>query len=143
MARLKEHDLYDAFELQVWTADAGGLLTFVAGVAFALVGELGGRRFSTWAGGVFAAVGVYTFAADTTNFKGAFAGTAVKLVRPALITIAFGAALVALAWLIPFLRARFLGAGGSEPPAAPPEPPPVQPAPVDPAGVGVWQPPSA
>lgn len=26
---VNEHDLYDAFELQVWTADADGLLTFV------------------------------------------------------------------------------------------------------------------
>jgi PAS domain S-box-containing protein len=29
MARMKDHELYDAFELQVWTADASGLLTFV------------------------------------------------------------------------------------------------------------------
>ena len=36
----------------VWV---GGLLTFVAGVAFALVGDFGGRRFTAWAGGVFAA----------------------------------------------------------------------------------------
>ena len=26
---MKDHDLYDAFDLQVWTADASGLLTYV------------------------------------------------------------------------------------------------------------------
>ena len=40
----------------------GGLLTFVAGIVFALVGDLGGRRFSTWAGGWLAATGAYTIA---------------------------------------------------------------------------------
>ena len=29
MAVVRDHDLFDAFELQVWTADASGLLTFV------------------------------------------------------------------------------------------------------------------
>jgi hypothetical protein len=122
----------------VWV---GGLLTFVAGVAFALVGDVGGRRFTAWAGAVFAGLGVYTFAGDVTNFKDAFEGTNAKLVRPGLITIAFGAGLVALAWLVATLRSRYSGPAGSGPPAAPSAPPPVQPAPVDPARFPTWQPP--
>jgi hypothetical protein len=119
----------------------GGLLTFLAGVGFALVGDVGRRRFTAWAGAVFAAVGVYTFAADVTNFKDAFEGTNAKLVRPALITIAFGTALVAFAWLVASLRSRYPGAAGSGPPAVPSRPPPVQPAPADPSSFPTWQPP--
>ena len=100
----------------------GGLLTFAAGVVFALVGDSGGRRFTTWAGGAFAALGVYTFAGDVTNFEDSF-DLEPKLVRPALIFIAFGIALVALAWFIAWTRSRYPGSGGSEPPAAPPPPP--------------------
>jgi hypothetical protein len=117
----------------------GGLLTFVAGVGFALVGDFGGRRFTTWAGGAFAALGVYTFAGDVTNFDDSF-DFEPTLVRPALITIAFGIALVALAWFIASFRSRYPRTGGSEPPAAPP---PVQPAPTDPSGFPTWQPPPA
>ena len=106
----------------------GGLLTFVAGVGFALVGDIGGRRFTTWAGGAFIALGVYTFAGDVTNFQQSFSATNVKLVRPALITIAFGAGLVVFAWVIALLRARYPGSTGSAPPAVPTGPPPLQPA---------------
>jgi len=99
----------------------GGLLTFVAGVGFALVGDFGGRRFTTWAGGAFAAFGVYTFAGDVTNFKDSF-NLEPKLVRPGLIMIAFGIALVALSWFIASLRSRYPGSDGSEPPASSPPP---------------------
>jgi hypothetical protein len=98
----------------------GGLLTFVAGVGFALVGEIGGRRFTTWAGGAFIALGVYTFAGDVTNFQDSFDTTNVKLVRPALIANAFGVALVAFAWVIALLRARSPGSAGSAPPGGAP-----------------------
>ena len=40
----------------------------------------------------------------------------------AVVAIAFGIALVVLAWLIAWLRARYPGPDGSEPPAAPPPP---------------------
>ena len=124
----------------------GGLLTFVAGVAFALVGDVGGRRFTAWAGGVLAAFGVYTFAGDVTNFKGSFTGLDVKLVRPALITIAFGAGLVALASLIASLRSRDAESGGS-PRVVPPDLSPFEtafnpPAPPAPSRLPAWQPPA-
>ena len=119
---------------------AGGLLTFVAGVGFALVGDFGGRRFTTWAGGAFAALGVYTFAGDVTNFDDSFDFDPM-LVRPALVTIAFGIGLVALAWFVASFRSRYPGSGGSEPPAAPP---PVQPDPWQPPQPpsGPWAPPA-
>lgn len=133
----------------LWT---GGLLTLIAGVGFAIVGEAGGRRFTTWAGGVFAAFGVYLFAGDVTNFKHSFTSENVQLVRPALITIAFGALLVALAWLIAMLRSQNLGPNGSFPTGATPPPPAPEPAAavpptfppaVPPATPSPWQPPPA
>ena len=36
---MKDHDLYDAFELQIWTADPGGLLTFVNAFTAAYFGK--------------------------------------------------------------------------------------------------------
>jgi hypothetical protein len=127
----------------------GGLLTLVAGIAFALVGDLGGRRFTAWAGGIFAAFGVYTVAADITNFKKSF-GADPNLSRPAFITIGFGIGLVALAWVIASARSQIDGPGtrgGSSPLGPPPdEPLPVAryplPAPPD-APAPPWQPPVA
>jgi hypothetical protein len=123
----------------------GGLLTFVAGVALALVGDFGGRRFTTWAGGLFAAFGVYFFAGDVTDFQESFASFEPHLVRPALITIAFGVALIALAWVIALVRANYAGGGGSPPPmpepGPPPTPPPSFPIPApDPSHFPTWPP---
>jgi hypothetical protein len=121
-----------------WT---GGLLTFVAGIAFALVGDIGGRRFTTWAGGVFAAFGVYVFAGDVTNFEKSFNDLDPNIARPAWITIAFGVALVVFACVIAALRSRY--PGGDSPPAA--EPPPLTTgfAPAVPPPAPPWAPPSA
>ena len=113
----------------------GGLLTFVAGIGLAMIGDIGGRRFTTWTGGVFAALGVYTFAADATNFKHSFSGQSAHLVRPALITIAFGLALVALAWWVAMLRTQYRGPG-STPPAGRPGPDPFGTAPFGTAPFG-------
>jgi hypothetical protein len=129
----------------------GGILTLVAGVAVALVGDFGGRRFTTWAGGVFGAFGVYLFAGDVTNFKKSFGNINPNLSRPAWITIAFGVALVALAWLIANVRSRYAGPTGSSagpsplepsPDAPPPLPSPFSP-PLDPTRVPTWQAPGA
>jgi len=128
----------------VWV---GGMFTFVAGVALALVGDFGGRRFTTWAGGVFAAAGVYTFMGDVTNFKKSFTDISPRLARPALITIAFGVVLVALAWVIAMVRSNFSETDGSPPPPEPPpEPRPTPssfaaPPPIDPSRFPTWQPP--
>jgi len=121
----------------VW---AGGLLTFAAGTAFALVGDIGGRRFTTWAGAVFAAFGVYVFAGDVTNFEKSFTDLEPNVARPAWITIAFGVALVVFACVIAALRSRY--PGGGTPPA--PEPPPFETgfAPAVPPPVPPWGPPS-
>jgi hypothetical protein len=119
----------------------GGLLTFVAGVAFALVGDVGGRRFTTWAGGVFAAFGVYVFAGDVTNFDKSFNELDPSIARPAWITIAFGAALVVFACVTAALRARYAGGGSRLAPERPPfesEFTPDGPPPPPP-----WAPPSA
>jgi hypothetical protein len=99
---------------------AGGLLTFAAGTAFALVGDVGGRRITTWAGGALAAFGVYVFAGDVTDFDKSFSDLEPNLARPAWITIAFGVALAVFACVIAALRSRY--ASGGSPPA--PEPPP-------------------
>jgi hypothetical protein len=121
-----------------WT---GGLLTFVAGVAFALVGDLGGRRFTTWAGGALAAFGVYVFAGDVTDFEKSFTDVSPNLARPAWITIAFGVALVVFACVIAALRARYAELG--TPPA--PQPPPFEAGftPAGPPPAPPWAPPSA
>ncbi|MDQ1509023.1 MAG: hypothetical protein QOG50_867 [Actinomycetota bacterium] len=129
----------------VWV---GGLFTFVAGVTLALVGDFGGRRFTTWAGGVFAAAGVYSFAGDVTDFQKSFNDVNRNLARPAYITIAFGAALVALAWVVALVRSNYSGTDGpAPPPVPPPDPPPTPPAsfatpaPPDPSRFPTWQPP--
>jgi hypothetical protein len=128
----------------------GGLLTLVGGIAFALVGDLGGRRFTAWAGGVFAGLGVYLFAGDVTNFEKSF-GDDPNIARPAFITIAFGIGLVALAWVITLARSQSSGSArsGGSPPL---EPPPDEPLPVgryplptapEPQPGAPWQPPVA
>ncbi len=130
----------------VWV---GGLLTLVGGIAFALVGDFGGRRFSAWAGGVAAAVGVYLFAGDVTNFKKSFGDFNPNVARPAWITIGFGVALVALAWMIASVRSQYSGptrssAGGPPfplpPDAPPPSPPPGFAPPADPTRFPAWPP---
>jgi hypothetical protein len=128
--------LGDAAE-HAWT---GGLLTLVAGVAFALVGDLGGRRFTTWAGGAFAAFGAYVFAGDVTNFEKSFSELEPNLARPAWITIASGVALIVLAFLVAALRSRY--PDGESPPA--PEPPPFEDgfAPIVHPPAPPWEPPS-
>ncbi len=136
----------------------GGVLTLVAGLAFALVGDFGGRRFTAWAGAVFAAFGLYLFAGDVTNFKRSFGSVHANLARPALITIGFGIALVLLAWLIAMVRVHYTGPGRSGggsfgPPPTPPQNPgfpsdpldtirPGWPPPVPPPSAP-WQPPPA
>lgn len=84
----------------------GGLLTFTAGVAFAVIGERGDRRFTTWAGGAFAALGAYTFAGDIANLDNSFGGAGASLKRPAFVTLGFGCLLVALSWLLSSARPR-------------------------------------
>lgn len=126
----------------------GALLTFVAGIAFALVGDFGGRRFTTWSGGVFAAFGVYVFAGDVTDFQKSFEDIDPHVARPALITIAFGIALVALAWVIALVRSNYSGSDEPPPPPPVPDEPPTPPSfaipgpPVTPPGPP-WQPPAA
>jgi hypothetical protein len=85
----------------------GGLLTFAAGIAFAIVGDYGGRRFTAWGGAALAAFGLYTFAADIANFDHSFSDSQVNLVRPALVTLGFGVLLVALAWGVARVRAQY------------------------------------
>jgi hypothetical protein len=124
----------------------GGLLTFVAGITFAIVGDVGGRRFSAWAGGVFAAFGGYTIAVDVGNLKSSFTSENVHLVRPALISMGAGAVLVAIALIVAVVRSRLDGPAIGRPPAppAPPSPSTPPPAPATstpwlPAPPGPWQ----
>ena len=103
----------------------GGLLTFAAGVLFAVVGERGARRFSTWAGGAFVAIGAYTFAADVANLDQSFSGLGASLKRPAFVALGAGCVLVALAYLVSRARPRNSQHRASEPappPAAPEQP---------------------
>jgi hypothetical protein len=111
----------------VWV---GGLLTLVAGIAFALVGDFGGRRFTTWAGGIFAAFGVYLFAGDVTNFRKSFNGFNPNIAKPAWIIIGFGVALVGLAWVIASVRAQYSGPAGSPRGPSTPRPPTFEDAPT-------------
>jgi hypothetical protein len=97
----------------------GGLLTFAAGVLFAVAGERGGRRFSTWAGGAFVAIGAYTFAADVANLDNSFGGFGASLKRPAFVIMGSGCVLVALAYLVSRARPRPSRRGPAEPTAPP------------------------
>ncbi len=110
----------------------GGLLTFAAGVLFAIVGERGGRRFTTWAGGAFVAIGAYTFAADVANLDEPFFGGSASLMRPAFVALGSGCILVALAYLVSRARPRAPQHGASDPtaPADTPEHPFMAPLPV-------------
>ena len=98
----------------------GGLLTLAAGVLIAVIGELGGRRFTTWAGGAFVAIGAYTFAGDVANLNDSFSGIGATLTRPAFVILGSGLVLVAFSYAISRARPRAPKRAAAEPvPAAP------------------------
>ncbi len=108
-----------AAEIGAWTSSAiwGGLVTLVIGVAIGAVGWLGtDRRFTTWGGGAIASVGAFIVAADVAPDPSPSVGNP-DLIGTGLVVIAFGLAVVGLAWA----AARVLGFRPfSEPPNAPP-----------------------
>ncbi len=96
----------------------GGLLTFAGGILFGVVGHVGARRFTAWAGGFFAALGVVTVALDASDISSSVSDENVKLVGPGLIVIASGIGLVLIAYVIAMLLNRSAsgdGGGRSEP----------------------------
>jgi hypothetical protein len=78
----------------------GGLLTFVAGIGIGIVGDLTGRRFTTWAGGFAVALGALIVAGDASHVSHAVRNGTVELAGPGLLVMSFGAGLVATAYVI-------------------------------------------
>jgi hypothetical protein len=110
-----------AAEIGEWTSSAiwGGLVTLVIGVAIGVVGWLGtDRRFTTWGGGAIASVGAFIVAADVAPNPGSAVDNP-DLIGIGLVVIAFGLAVIGLAWA----AARALGLGPFTPPGAPPPAP--------------------
>ena len=108
-----------AAEIGQWTSSAiwGGLVTVVIGVAIGVVGWLGtDRRFTTWGGGAIASVGAFIVAADVAPNPGSSVDNP-DLIGTGFVVIAFGLAVIGLAWA----AARVLGFRPfSPPPSAPP-----------------------
>jgi len=101
-------------------ASVGGALTFVAGLGIGVVGDRTHRRFTTWAGGIIAALGGLTVALDSAHIFRATSGGSVKLAGPGLIVISFGVGLIATAFIVGQLLRRPGAPPESEPPAVPP-----------------------
>ena len=100
----------------------GGLLTFVAGIGIGLVGDLTGRRFTTWAGGFAVALGALIVALDASHISHSVRNGSVELAGPGLIVVSFGAGLVATAYVLSqLLRPADPGVRGPEEPR--PRPP--------------------
>ena len=108
-----------AAEIGQWTSSAvwGGLVTVVIGIAIGVVGWLGtDRRFTTWGGGAIASVGAFIVAADVAPNPGPSVDNP-DLIGTGFVVIAFGLAVIGLAWA----AARVLGFRPfSPPPSAPP-----------------------
>jgi hypothetical protein len=104
----------------VWGA---GLLTFIAGLFIGLIGDRTGRRFTTWAGAVAAALGGLTVALDLSHVTHALNGENVKLAGPGLIVVGFGIGLAAAGTLIAYVLGN--GPSGPPPPDVPTEEPPA------------------
>ena len=66
----------------VWS---GGLLRLVAGLGIGVVGDRTERRFTTWAGGIAAALGALTVALDSADISHVVGSTNVKLAGPGLL----------------------------------------------------------
>jgi hypothetical protein len=108
-----------------WTGSAiwGGLVTLLIGVAIGVAGWLGtDRRFTTWGGGTIASVGAFIVAADVAPNPSPSLDHP-DLVGTGLVVIAFGLAVVGLAWV----AVRVLGLRPFSPP---PSAPPAAPAPL-------------
>ena len=87
------------------------------GIAIGVVGWLGtDRRFTTWGGGAIASVGAFIVAADVAPNPGSSVDNP-DLIGTGFVVIAFGLAVIGLAWA----AARVLGFRPfSPPPSAPP-----------------------
>jgi hypothetical protein len=135
----------------------GGVLTFFGGLAFGVVGHLGGRRFTAWAGGFIAGVGAITVALDAPGISDTTSGD-LKLAGPGLLVMLFGAGLVALAYAVAqwFQSREAPGQGpgplvpgdGGGAPSVPPGPAasafaPGAPPPTPTAPAPAWPPPPA
>jgi len=102
----------------------GGLLTIAFGFAIGVVGFVDARRFTAWAGGAIASVGALVIAADVAP-EGS--GDDVDLIGPGLVVLAFGLAVVGLAWFVHLLLERrppHDTPDGAAPTASPAAPPP-------------------
>jgi hypothetical protein len=113
-----------------WSGEswAGGLLAFAAGLLLGLLGQSQRRRFTTWVGGLLATIGVFVVALDVASIdeSGTFEEPDFDFIGPGLLVMLFGAALVAIAWVIAWYPRR-------NPPSADDETaePPAEPEPVD------------
>jgi hypothetical protein len=109
---------------------AGGAMTFVAGLFIGVIGDRTGRRFTTWTGGIVAALGGLTVALDSAHITQAARNGDVKLAGPGLIVVSFGIGLIATAFIIGQIMRRpsapppddLEAERGPGPEAAPPAP---------------------
>ena len=104
----------------------GGLLTFAAGLAIGLIGDLTQRRFTTWAGALIVALGALTIALDAAHISRSVSNGDVKLAGPGLIVGLFGVGLTATAFVIAHLLGARPAAATPMPMRRRPTPPPPQ-----------------
>jgi hypothetical protein len=128
-----------------WSGElfAGGFLAFSAGVVLGFIGQVQRRRFTTWFGGLLAAVGTLLIALDAASIDSSVDSVTgdVKLIGPGLLVIVFGGALVGVAWAIAWYTRRNEPPADDEAFASQPAPGPTAPEPVDLSPPG-WSPPT-
>ncbi len=112
---------------------AGGALTFVAGLFIGVIGDRTRRRFTTWTGGIVAALGGLTVALDSAHITQAVSNGKVKLGGPGLIVMSFGVGLIATGFILAQVMRHPAASPSSDAGAAPPSldaAPPWPPAPT-------------
>jgi hypothetical protein len=110
----------------------GGLLTFVAGFLFGIVGDRSGRRFTAWFGAVMVAFGALIMALDFANLRHTLNTEPIRLLKPGTVAIVAGVAIVIIAVIVAYMLAPKATPDASEGQTAfePPPPTPYAPPPA-------------
>ncbi len=119
---------------------AGTAMGIAAGLAVAVIGYLGRRRFTTWIGSAAILASVAIMTLDIVNFGDTFlyggGEEPPEAIDTGLIAIAFGFALV----IVAFLAAHIVGEGNAPPPPPADEADPGSPPPPDESPAPQWVP---
>jgi hypothetical protein len=114
----------------------GGVLTMLVGLGYGISGYFGERRFTTWFGGITASVGALIIAIETSDVEENVDGD-VDAIGPGLVVMAFGIAVIVLAFFVARLIEQHRWIRLSEEPETPPSSPVAQWSPTAPPPLSV------